>query len=112
MKHIGDTPVLKGTKFREVFADPDTIGSTLITLIYCRSDIKRVGFAVKSGTAKNSVVRNKLKRQMREAFVKTESLFPEGKHYVFMMKKKPGEFSFSSLLEEFERLGNHVKDSK
>ena len=57
----------------------------------------------------NSVVRNRLKRLLREVFRRNRNLFPESSDLVIIPKKVSHQVDYHSLKEEFRKLSGRGK---
>ncbi len=74
----------------------------MLTLYMARNDCEYSRLGVSVGKSRgNAVVRNRLKRLMREAFRQNQEQIPAGFDYVLMItprrKKKPGKGDAASL---------------
>lgn len=52
----------------------------------------------------NAVLRNRVKRLVREAFRRHKLLFPEGHDFVFVAKRNATEAAYDQVVREIERL--------
>ena len=67
----------------------------------------RIGIAT-SKKLGNSVVRNRLKRVIREVFRKNRALFPDSSDVVVIPKRVRHEVGYNLLVEELEELSRRV----
>jgi len=98
MRSVGNTPVIKSDEIKEMFDNPRRLSSHSFVLLYKKSDSRGVAFTVKKHVSKNAVMRNRIKRVLREAFIRSESSFPSNCNFLFIGLKNasvstPGEVS-------------------
>jgi len=83
--------------------------SKILTLVYARTKIQpfKVGFSVSKKIGK-SVIRNKVKRRMRECFNLLENLFNVNYNYVFVAKKGIENLTFWEIKDDMEKLVKRI----
>ena len=60
--------LLDGAQFRQVFEHRRVCGNTLFRLHYAPSETARLGLAISRRVSRLAVVRNRIRRQVRESF--------------------------------------------
>lgn len=85
--------------------------SKFLTLVYVRTKIQpfKVGFSISKKIGK-SVVRNKVKRRMRESFNILENNFNINYNYVFVAKKGIENLNFWEIKTDMERLIKRINN--
>ncbi|MDD2445568.1 MAG: ribonuclease P protein component [Clostridia bacterium] len=85
--------------------------SKFLTLVYARTKIQpfKVGFSISKKIGK-SVVRNKVKRRMRESFNILENIFNINYNYVFVAKKGIENLNFWEIKTDMERLIKRINN--
>lgn len=85
--------ILRGRdKFDNVFKNGLMIAGTHVSIIYVKSDSKKIGFAV-SKRVKKAVSRNRLKRLLREIYRLNKLNFPGNFHAVLIARGTTEKFS-------------------
>ena len=92
----------KNRQFRYVYSRGKNAATREIVLIYARSSELRVGFSV-SKKVDNAVVRNLLKRRMRECFRPYVSAVKPGL-YIFAARTSASEASFEAIKKSMRYL--------
>jgi len=89
----------KNKEFNRVYRRGKSVGARGVALVYCtaRHSSVRVGFAVGKKVGK-AVVRNKVKRRMREAFARQLPYVKTGYDLIFIARSEAKDESFASLL--------------
>lgn len=89
----------KNKEFNRVYRRGKSVGARGAALVYCtaRHNSLRVGFAVGKKVG-NAVVRNKVKRRMREAFARQLPYVKTGYDLIFIARSEARDESFASLL--------------
>jgi ribonuclease P protein component len=80
--------------------------------IYNGGDLKRLGITVSKRVDKRAVVRNRLKRRLREIFRTNKELFPNGYDYVLRALPKSGEALYGELKDEILSLVKFIGSEK
>lgn len=88
----------KNKHFNYIYKHGECVRCGLLTLVYIKAKVKpyKVGFSVSNKIGK-SVVRNRVKRQMREAFNQITSLIDRRYNYIFVAKEGISELDFLSI---------------
>lgn len=93
----------KDKQFNYTYKKGKSIACKNLVLVYVRSNTKQLkaGFSV-SKKIGNSVVRNKIKRRLREAFTKQIENLKQEYNYIFIARK-------SITKDDFKTISNSVK---
>lgn len=96
--------------FKKAYDNGKSYGNRNLVLYIRKNnfDYTRVGFTV-SKKIGNAVVRNKIKRQMREIFREFEPCIKEGYDLIFITRKNVPDISFQDLRSAFKHI---IKISK
>ena len=89
-------------EFSLVFKKGKRLYSSALTLVFIPSDTLKVGFAV-SKKHGGSVVRNRIKRLLRESFRSFSSMLTQNFFFVFIPKTGK-EYSYETFKENMEYL--------
>ena len=92
--------------FNKVFKSGKRAFSDTLTLYYIEADMMKVGFAVSKKHGK-SVVRNRIKRLLRESF-RTFDLYDKNYYFVLVPKVKE-EYSFFNFKKDLGYLLKKIK---
>ena len=95
----GFTTVKENKDFRRIYAAGKSVSNgTLVLYMYRNNDgfKKRFGFSVSKKVGK-AVVRNRVKRLLKEVCRVNEVIFPGGNDYVIVARKKAAQEDFHSL---------------
>ena len=98
----GFTIVKKNKDFRRIYAAGKSVSNGTLVLYMRRnkdSFEKRFGFSVSKRVGK-AVVRNRVKRLLKEVCRLNEGIFPDGNDYVIIARKKAAEEDFHNLAEK------------
>lgn len=98
----GFTTVKKNKDFRRVYAAGKSVSNGTLVLYMRRNKDgfeKRFGFSVSKRVGK-AVVRNRVKRLLKEVCRVNEEIFPGGNDYVLIARKKAAQEGFHSLAEK------------
>lgn len=95
----------KDPEFKRVYRYGRTVVSRNIVLYYCpnKMEYNRIGFSISKKVGK-SVVRNKIKRIYREAFVKIEKQLCKGYDFILIARKPAVDVSYREACEELYNL--------
>ncbi|MGQ9708019.1 MAG: ribonuclease P protein component [bacterium] len=70
----------------------------------------RIAFLLNSNI-RGAVVRNRLKRHLRELFRRNKHWFPPGSDYIIQVRNGAEELDFGRLKEELKSLAERIKDA-
>ena len=87
--------IKKNTEFSKLFKRGKRVFSPTLTLIYFQSDSLKMGIALSKKHGK-AVVRNRIKRLIREVFSKNSHIL-NGKYSIIVAPKVLESYSFSSF---------------
>ncbi|HDQ46257.1 MAG TPA: ribonuclease P protein component [bacterium] len=93
--------IRKSDTFREILSDGRRWHETHMTMVYRAFSRRQVGFAVSKHTG-NAVVRNRMKRRMRELFRQRQHEIGPFQ-IVFLARKGLDRTDFQKLRREFDR---------
>jgi ribonuclease P protein component len=96
----------KENDFKQVFNKGDVFGNKVFVMYYLKngSEINRLGIIVSKKVSKKSVVRNKVKRRIKEAFCHNEHSFLKGYDIILIAKEAIIEVPFCSLEKSLKHL--------
>lgn len=95
----------KSWEFKKVYRNGRTVVSKNIVLYYCRNYLpyNRIGFSIRKTVGK-SVVRNRIRRIYREAFLHMEDKLQTGYDFIVIARKPSKEVSFHDACKELRNL--------
>lgn len=101
--------IKKRKEFNYIFKNGKSISSKNIVLIYTPSKLKvyKIGYSVSKKVGK-AVVRNKVKRRMKEAVLKVTSKLVPKMNYIFVAKPSASEATFLEICENINFLVNKI----
>jgi len=91
--------IKKKHDFKKVYTQGKTIVGRLVVIYYKRSDHTKIGFSV-SKKVGNAVVRNKVKRILREICRNNIELFSSDYNFIFIARPKIKGFSYQQVEKE------------
>jgi len=89
----------KKHEFKKVYTQGKTIVGRLIVIYYKKSERTQIGFSV-SKKIGNAVIRNKIKRMLREICRKNIELFSSKYSFIFIARPKIKGFSYQQVERE------------
>ncbi len=97
--------IKKSWEFKKVYRNGRTVVSKNIVLYYCRNGMpyNRIGFSIRKEVGK-SVVRNKIRRSYREAFLHMEEKLQTGFDLIVIARKPSSDINFHGACKELYNL--------
>jgi ribonuclease P protein component len=95
-------------EFERVLKGGKWIASPLFIIYYREAQERKVGFAV-SKRIKKKVLRNRIKRRLKELYRRNKDLFPEKIHMVFMGIPETAEAPFLQLQHTLREMIEKLK---
>lgn len=84
--------------FNEIINKGKKVSNNIFTVFFVEKEFDKPLFGISAPKkCGNAVIRNKLKRQMRELLHKNKTLFPKNRNYIIIVKKAALEISFSEM---------------
>jgi len=95
----------KNWEFKRVYRYGRTVVSKNIVLYYCPngSESNRIGFSI-SKKVGGSVIRNRIKRFFKEAFLNLEHKLKKGYDVILIARKPSADLNFHEALRELTKL--------
>lgn len=95
----------KSWEFKKVYRNGRTVVSKNIVLYYCRNGLpyNRIGFSIRKKVGK-SVIRNRIRRIYREAFLHMEDKLQTGYDFIVIARKPSAAVSFHDACKELHNL--------
>jgi len=102
--------VRKNEDFKTILNKRQTIGNKYMVIYYDKNElnINRYGISV-SKKLGNAVMRNKIKRQLKNIIDKNENLFKKSQDYIIIVKKTFLDLTFKEKEESIIKLLNYNK---
>ena len=102
----------KRKEFAYIFKKGESLGSRHIVLTFVPSKLKKykVGFSCGKKVGK-AVVRNKVKRRIKEAVYIYRDLLKSGYNYIFVGKQNSSFATFEEIKQEVEFLLNKMSEN-
>ncbi|KAF5072752.1 ribonuclease P protein component [Acetobacterium wieringae] len=96
----------KENEFKRVFKVGDVFGNKVFVIYYLKNEenFNRLGIIVSKKVSKKAVIRNKVKRRIKEAYRLNEDSFSKGYDIILIAKESIKEVPYSSL----EKSLNHL----
>jgi ribonuclease P protein component len=101
--------LLDGAQFKTVFAHRRSCGNELFRVHYVPSDQARLGMAVSRRVSRRAVVRNRIRRQIRESFRLWRDRLPP-MDYVVVARSAASRADRHALREKIEQLWQRISD--
>jgi len=79
--------VRKRNEFKEIFSSTRVMSSPSLTLRWISSPTRKIGFIVSKDVAQKAVLRNRIKRQLREIYRTNKDEFSNHAQYVVQARK-------------------------
>ncbi len=97
--------IKKSWEFRKVYRNGRTVVSKNIVLYYCRNGLpyNRIGFSIRKKIGK-SVIRNRIRRSYREAFIYMEDKLNTGYDFIVVARKPSSDVCFHDACKELHNL--------
>ncbi len=105
--------VKKNFEFNNIIQIGEKKSNSFYSIFYISKEEKfpKFGIAV-SKKFKTAVIRNKVKRQMREIIDQTKMMFPKDKNYIIIIREKFLKSTFKDKLENFKKLAGEINEKK
>ncbi len=96
----------KENEFKRVFKAGDVFGNRVFVFYFLKNNKKenRLGIIVSKKVSKKAVVRNKVKRRIKEAYRHNEDSFTKGYDIILIAKGSIKDVPFSSLEKSLKHL--------
>ena len=99
--------IRKNGQFHYVFRKGKSMGTHLLSLVYVRAGKLQVGFAVNKKVG-HAVVRNRVRRRLREIYRLHEAEFKPGVDLVVVARSASVDAEFSALEQAFLQLARRL----
>ena len=99
--------------FNEIIQKGKRISNKYFVICMMKKDIKMNNYGIAVGTkVGNAVIRNKIKRQMRNIIDNNIELFPNYQNYIIICKKDVLDISFNEMEKELVTLLTNKGDKQ
>ncbi|NMA50775.1 MAG: ribonuclease P protein component [Mollicutes bacterium] len=98
-------------EFNKIIKIGKKISNAFYAIFYIEKEEENPKFGIGvSKKFKKAVLRNKVKRQMREIIFKTKNLFPKNKNYIIIVKEEFTKISFDEKLNNFKKVIGEIHE--
>jgi len=102
--------IKKHEEFDNFIKKTDSVKNSFYVLHYLKQKEANSRFGIAVGTkVGNAVIRNKLKRQIREIIKEEKNLFPKNLDYIIIVRKQCLDLNFKQMKERLIELIKQVK---
>ncbi|KAA0259015.1 ribonuclease P protein component [Deferribacter autotrophicus] len=105
-----DERLRKKKEFDNVFANGRWIKGCFVNVCYTFSKGRKAGFVVSKKISKKAVVRNKVKRRLREIFRLNKYSLPDNVHLVIIAKRGVEKANFSELENDVKQIFQEINN--
>lgn len=102
----------KMREINQVFRTGRIISSPNFVVRYSESPLRKVGFIVKKDIASKAVMRNKLKRYLREIYRNNKKYFCEHYSYIVQTRVNASKLHINQMKEELLSLVQKIQNAK
>jgi ribonuclease P protein component len=102
----------KKTELNQVFTSAKILSSPNLTLRYIQSPSRKIGFIINKGIVPKAVMRNKLKRYLREIYRNNKEYFKENYSYVLQARRGAVNKNLIEMKEEVLSLVQQINNGK
>ncbi len=104
--------IRKRTEFNQVLSSTKVLSGNAITLRYIKSPYRRIGFIVAKDIVPKAVIRNRIKRYLREIYRIHKEYFSENYDYIFQARAGAVNKNFHEMKDEVLSLAKKVENGK
>ena len=94
----------KQKEFEEVFKKGTFLKGKFVSIIFLERDSRKAGFIVSKKVSKKAVVRNKIKRRLREIYRINKHCIRKNVHVVLIAKKDAANVGFRDFEDDVKKL--------
>ncbi|MGA1862164.1 ribonuclease P protein component [Deferribacter thermophilus] len=105
-----DERLRKQREFENVFENGRWVNGKYVDICFALDQSRKVGFIVSKKISKKAVIRNKVKRRLREIFRLNKYDLPDTVNLIIVAKKGVEKVSFSDLEDEVRKLFKKISD--
>jgi ribonuclease P protein component len=115
MKHcrLYKNEILRKKKvINQIFTSARILSSPNLVMRYVESPSRKIGFIIKKDIVPKAVMRNKLKRYLREIYRNHKEYFNEQYSYIIQTRANATKIHINQMREEFLSLAQRVNNAK
>lgn len=102
--------IRKKKEFEHVFSNGRWLNSKYVDICYAFGQSRKAGFIVSKKISKKAVIRNKVKRRLREIYRLNKHSLPDSLQLIIVAKKGVDKLKYSDLENEIKTLFNYISD--
>jgi len=104
--------IRKRTEFNQVLSSAKVLSANALTLRYAENPSRRIGFIVPKDIVPKAVIRNRIKRYLREIYRNNKEYFLENYSFILQTREGAANKNFHELKDEVLSLVKTINNGK